>query len=153
MPERLGPVNILNFAANTSEFLDVIREITQCSQISSFYGRVYRMAPGAGHFDSWHSDLGKKGDRLIGMSVNLGSPYRGGIFRLRELETGHVLCELPNTGPGDAICFRISPKLQHMVTTVEGAESKTAFAGWFFSGEIAFYTSLKQRHMTGPVLC
>ena len=52
---------------------------------------------------------------------------------LRERETGKPVCELPNTGPGDAIFFRISDKLQHIVTQVESEAPKTAFAGWFGS--------------------
>ena len=143
-PEKLSPANILNFAANTPEFLELMRQITRCDQISWFAGRVYRMEAVKDHFDSWHTDMGSSQDRLVGMSVNL-SPrsYKGGVFRLRDEVSGEILCELPNSRPGDAIFFRISPRLKHMVTPVEGPEPKTAFAGWFRSGEIDFYTALR----------
>jgi hypothetical protein len=79
------------------------------------------------------------------MSINLGSrPYQGGIFRLRDQASGSVLCELPNTGQGDGIFFRISPALAHMVTPIEGSEPTTAFAGWFFSGEVDYYADLRR---------
>ncbi len=144
LPSDLAPASVLNFAANTAEFLNLIRCITGCP-ISSFAGRVYRMAPDANHYDSWHGDIGKNTDnRMLGMSINLDSRlYTGGIFRLRNETTKRVLCELPNTGVGDAIFFRISRFLKHMVTPLVGTEPKTAFAGWFRSGDMDFYSSLK----------
>jgi hypothetical protein len=154
LPGDVAPVNVLNFAANTSEFLNLIRGITGC-EVSSFGGRVYKMVPGSNHFDSWHGDNGKDTDlRMVGMSINLSSrPYLGGLFRLRDESTKQILSELPNTGEGDAIFFRISPLLRHMVTTLVGTEPKTAFAGWFLSGEKDFYSTLKkstQEHSLTP---
>jgi hypothetical protein len=148
VPVGPGPVSILNFAANTPEFLELIRRITRCSQITWFGGRVYRMAPDSNHFDSWHGDLGSAHDhRLVGMSINLGPrPYQGGIFRLRDEASGEILCDLPNTGQGDAIFFGISPALMHMVTPIEGTEPKTAFAGWFRSGNVDLYTRLLRKN-------
>lgn len=141
----------INFAVNTPEFLEVIRQITQCEDILLFEGRLYRFAPGSEHFDSWHSDLGMSlRDRLVGMSINLGSvPYEGGEFRLRDKSSETVISELVNTGQGDAIFFRISSKLQHMVTAVRGSQPKTAFAGWFRSGETTFYETLRQTMSDG----
>jgi len=144
-PSDVAPANILNFVVNTSEFLDLMRRVTGYPSIRWFGGRIYRMAPGADHFDSWHADLGTTHpDRLVGMSINLSPrPYQGGVFRLREEASGQILCELSNTGPGDAICFRISSGLKHMVTPLVGTEPKTAFAGWFRSGDCDFYSMLK----------
>ena len=103
------------------------------------------MAPGADHFDSWHADVGTTHrDRLVGMSINLSPrPYQGGAFLLREEASGEIICALSNIGPGDAICFRISSALKHMVTPLVGKEPKTAFAGWFRSGDRDFYSALK----------
>ena len=141
VPDAPAPANILNFVANTPEFIELARRITQCSEISWFSGRVYRMVSGGDHYDSWHADLGTTHrDRLVGMSINLGlHSYQGGVFRLRDETSGEILCELPNTGAGDAILFRISPGLKHMVTAISGTEPKTAFAGWFQSGDTNFY--------------
>ena len=145
VPDAPAPANILNFVANTPEFIELARRITQCSEISWFSGRVYRMVAAGGHYDSWHADLGTAHrDRLVGMSINLGlHPYQGGVFRLRDETSGEILCELPNTGAGDAILFRISPALRHMVTAISGTEPKTAFAGWFRSGESSYYSMLR----------
>jgi hypothetical protein len=144
-PDDPAAGNVLNFAANTPEFLEIIRRITNLPKIKSFGGRLYRMSSAEEHFDSWHSDLGGiSKDRLVGMSINVSpQPYQGGIFRLRDEASGQILYEFSNTGPGDAILFRISPSLKHMVTPIIGSQSKTAFAGWFRSGDTDFYTTLK----------
>jgi hypothetical protein len=143
-PTDPAPTHILNFAANTAEFLDVVRRITGVASITRFGGRVYRMVPGADHFDSWHADLGgAHRDRLVGMSINLGGAYNGGLFRLRDETTGEIVREISNTGRGDAIFFRISETLKHMVTAVEGTAPKTAFAGWFHAADKDFYSALR----------
>lgn len=146
LPSDPAPASALNFAANTPDFLDLIRLITNQPEIKLFGGRVYRMVPAADHFDSWHADVGTTHrDRLVGMSINLGRrPYQGGVFRLRDESSHEILCELPNTGEGDAIFFRISPVLKHMVTPLAGTAPKTAFAGWFRSANLNFYSTLKQ---------
>jgi hypothetical protein len=143
VPDNRAPVDLLNSSANTPAFLDLIRRITGWDRLTWFNGRVYRMDPAADHFDSWHADIGdSRHDRLVGMSINLGaSSYEGGVFRLRDEATGTILCELPNIVKGDAIFFRISTALKHMVTPVEGNQPKTAFAGWFESGEGDFHAS------------
>ena len=143
-------MEVLNFAVNTPRFLDIIRGITRCHEIASFGGRIYRMLADGDHFDSWHADIGStRRDRLVGMSINLGPiAYEGGVFRLRDEATGKILCELPNCGQGDAIFFRISQALKHMVTPLGGDVPKTAFAGWFRSGETGYYTDLQRRVRT-----
>jgi hypothetical protein len=143
MPEDQVMVAALNFVVNTPGFLEVIRQITGCAGINQFAGRIYRMLPNCGHSETWHNDM-KEPDRLVGMSVNLGSdPYCGGVFRLRDSITTEVLAELPNTGRGDAILFRISKKLEHEVTTVEGTIPKTAFAGWFKAAERDLFSLIR----------
>lgn len=151
LPSDPTPASILNFAANTPEFLELVRVLTGRPEIKLFGGRVYRMTPGANHFDSWHADVGTTyQDRLVGMSINLSpQPYEGGVFQLRDEASGQVIEELSNTDLGDAIFFRISPELKHMVTPLAGSEPKTAFAGWFRSGDTDFYSLLKP--MPGPV--
>jgi hypothetical protein len=130
VPDDPAIAAALNFLMNAPAFVEVMRLATGCEQISSFLGRVYRMA-GSDHYDSWHNDISTE-KRLVGISINLGrTPFEGGIFRLREESSGEVLCELPNTVQGDAIFFRISESLRHMVTPLEGTVPKTAFAGWF----------------------
>jgi hypothetical protein len=145
LPSDPTPLSVLNFAVNPFEFINVIRQITNTPEIKLFGGRVYRMEPSVDHFDSWHADIGSTQDRLVGMSINLSPrPFQGGVFRLRDEASGRILFEHSNTGPGDAIFFRISPALKHMVTPLSGTEPKTAFAGWFRSGDYDFYSTLEQ---------
>ena len=130
---------VLELLANDPEFFAAVRGVTGCGPIGLFHGRVYRMIPGGGHYDSWHSDQGL--DRLVAMSVNLSqAPYAGGILQIRENESSRILHEVANVGFGDAILFRIGPTLTHRVTGVEGLVPKTAYAGWFRSRP--FYRNL-----------
>jgi hypothetical protein len=127
-----GLTGALDFLMNDPNMLSLVENVTGCGHIGTFNGRIYRFAPGAGHYDSWHSDLG--GGRLVAMSVNLSSePYSGGVLQIREQESGNVLEEVANPGVGDAVLFRLSEHLQHRVTDVEGTAPRTAFAGWFQS--------------------
>lgn len=124
---------LLHFGVNTPIFLNSVQEITDCRPLTRFWGRVYRFIPNSGHHAVWHGD---EENGLIGMSLNLSQRgYEGGLFQLRERRTERVLAEIANTGWGDALLFRISQQLQHRVTEVTGEQPKTAFAGWFMSGD------------------
>lgn len=124
---------LLHLVVNDPGLLAIVRALTGCSEIAGFAGRVYRMVPGAGHYDQWHSDAVE--GRLIGLSVNLSPKgYCGGLFQLRQSGSGRLDYEAANTGFGDAILFRIDPRLEHHITPVEGTVPKTAFAGWFKAG-------------------
>ena len=125
-------LDLLHFLANDKRLFGLVEQLTGCDRIGCFIGRIYRMVPGSGHYDSWHSDA--MDHRLIGLSVNLGmQSYDGGVFQLSERHSKDILCEVANTGSGDGILFRIADNLTHRVTTVEGTTPKTAFAGWFHS--------------------
>ncbi len=142
-------VNLLHFVSNVPRFLETIREITGCSSLTWFQGRVYRMEANVGHTDAWHNDFCH--GRLIAMSLNL-SPrgYQGGIFQMREQKSQRILAEFANTGLGDAILFRISRDLQHRVTDVQPGEPKTAFAGWF-SARQSMRERLSRQNVAGRV--
>jgi hypothetical protein len=128
-----GALEALHLATNDRRFLDFVEAMTDCRPLSVFAGRIYRMIPGANHEADWHDDL--FGDRRIGMSINLGRrPYRGGLFQLRRAGQSDPAGEVHNTGPGDAIVFRLGRDLEHRVTPLGGEEAKTAFAGWFRPG-------------------
>lgn len=123
---------LLHLLTNTDELFDLVEQITECGRIGSFSGRVYRVVPGRGHRDAWHSDVGDH--RLVALTINLGRrPYRGGVLQMRNSESRRVLRDIPNPGYGDAVLFRISPTLQHRITEIDGTIPKTAFAGWFKS--------------------
>ena len=117
---------------NNQRLFKLVEEITGCGHIGCFRGRIYRIVPGANHHVEWHTDL--NGTRLVAPSVNLNTEsYEGGILSIREAATERVLCEVTNSGFGDAILFRIDERLQHRVSDVQGTVAKTALAGWFES--------------------
>jgi hypothetical protein len=127
-------VGLLTFLTNDPALFEVVRGITGCDRIGSYTGRVYRMLPGAEHEGKWHTDL--LPGRMVAMSINLSeAPYSGGVLEIREQKSKNVLQRVTNNGFGDAVIFRIDSALAHRLTAVEGDTPKTAFAGWFFSGE------------------
>lgn len=67
------------------------------------------------------------------MSINLGLPFEGGVLQIARTDADELLAEVANTGPGDAVLFRIAPWLRHRVGSVTGDFSRTAYAGWFRS--------------------
>lgn len=123
---------LLHVLLNGCQFRRLVEQATGCGRIGCFAGRVYRVVPNAGHQDAWHSDL--DGNRLAALSLNLSAEmYDGGVLQIRDRQSKEILHEVANTGFGDAIVFRLDPRLQHRITEVEGVASKTAFAGWFQS--------------------
>jgi hypothetical protein len=128
----LPTTSLLHFVMNRPKVRAAIEEITGCKGLRWFRGRVYRMSAEVGHHDNWHSDEDYSNE--VGMSLNLSrNPFRGGLFMLRDGDSKRVLARVANTGPGDALIFRISFDLQHRISDLEGADPKTAFAGWFKS--------------------
>jgi hypothetical protein len=124
--------NLLAFLTNDPRLFQLIREITGCEPISWYAGRIYRMLPGAEHEGHWHDDALE--GRMLAMTINLGqAPYSGGVLEIREASSKKVADKVENTGPGDALVFRVDPSLEHRVSAVEGDVPKTAFAGWFLS--------------------
>lgn len=139
--EKSPVVGLLHVLLNGEDLFRTIRRITGCGSIGCFDGRVYRVTPGCGHHDSWHSDVAEH--RLVAMSINLSATaYRGGILQVRDHRSRRIIHEVANAGLGDAILLRVSDELQHRITDVEGTGSKTAFAGWFQSAP-AFHSLLK----------
>jgi hypothetical protein len=137
----------LQFLMNDQRLFQVIQTVTQCDQIGCFQGRIYRVKPGSGHHDSWHNDIGEH--RLVGMSINLSRElYAGGRLQIRDHVSGEIVSEVANAGIGDAVIFRLSDRLQHRITDVEGAASKTAFAGWFRS-QPDFMSLLRKQSQPG----
>ena len=124
--------NLLRFLINDENLFQLIQKITNCSKIGSFNGETYRMNPDKNHYDNWHTD--NWDNRMISISINLSTDiYSGGILQIRDISSKEIVHEVANIGFGDCIIFRVSPKLEHRVTNVEGKFSKTAFPGWFKS--------------------
>ncbi len=132
-PTDTAPYFALELLLNSRAMLELIPRLTGCPRPACFTGRIYRRAPGESHVSRWHTDINEDG-RMVTLSVNLSErAYRGGTTLLREADTKRVVCELPNTGFGDAILFPIDPRFEHRVLDVEGDAPKTALAGWFNS--------------------
>lgn len=149
--DDLPGLNLLHFVANLPDFRNLIQEITGCSPLRRFEGRIYRMTAAAGHYDHWHDDT--VGSRLVGMSLNLSPrPFRGGLFQLREYKSERMLAEIANTEPGSALIFRIAEHLQHRISDMEGDEPKTAFAGWFLPDLPEFFEELRAKALTATRL-
>lgn len=122
----------LELVCNDSELYTAIADLTACGHIGCFEGRVYRLAPSAGHYDSWHSDVGQ--DRQIALSINLSrQPFDGGLLQIRKANSEDILSEVANPVPGDAVIFRVHPDYCHRVGSVTGSHSRTVWAGWFRS--------------------
>lgn len=132
-PLDAAPYFALELLLNSRPLLELIPRLTGCPPVACFTGRIYRRAPGESHVSRWHTDINEDG-RMVALSVNLSEEvYGGGTTLVREAATKRVVCELSNTGFGDAILFPIDPRFEHRVLDVEGAAPKTALAGWFNS--------------------
>ena len=115
---------------NDPALLDAVTRIAGCSALRCFDGRVYRLEPQSGHYDSWHSDAAL--DRIVGLSVNLSrEPYDGGVLEIRRAVVAEAEHTVGSGAFGSAVLFRISPELRHRVTAVHGERPRTAYAGWF----------------------
>jgi hypothetical protein len=132
-PSDTAPYFALELLLNSPAVLDLIPRLTGCPRPACFTGRIYRRVPGENHVSHWHTDLNEDG-RMVTLSVNLSErAYRGGTTLIRETASKRPVCELANTGFGDAILFPIDAGLEHRVLEVEGDAPKTALAGWFNS--------------------
>lgn len=122
---------VLQMLFNDPAMLDAVAAITGCEG-RCFDGRVYRLSPTEGHYDSWHSDVGE--DRLVALSLNLSrEPYQGGDLEIRPAAAKEATETVANHDFGSAVMFRISPALRHRVNAVQGTAPRTVFAGWFRS--------------------
>ncbi|MGH7933606.1 MAG: PqqD family peptide modification chaperone [Candidatus Binataceae bacterium] len=119
----------LHVPLNDPQLFRPVRQLTGCGPIGCFGGRLYRLAARPGMELRWHNDL--RDTRLVALTINLSpQPYRGEMLQLRAVnQRGYE--EIPNLDFGDAVLFRVSPRLKHRVTPIEGRIAKTAFAGWF----------------------
>jgi hypothetical protein len=128
-----GPATgVLEFLLNDPRLFEVMRSITGCGAIGCFRGRVYRLTPSPGHYDSWHDDLGEQ--RLLACSINLGRDrFEGGELQIRRADDPEQYVEVANPHAGDAVLFTVDPAYQHRVVAVRGTVARTAYAGWFCS--------------------
>jgi hypothetical protein len=123
-------LGLLHVLTNDHALFRLIQVVTGCGPLTTFDGSIHRMTPGTTHRDSWHSDM--VDSRILALSLNLGRhEYSGGVLQIRDEVSGRIVHEVANRGQGDAIVFRLSDRLRHRVTGVEGLVERTVWAGWF----------------------
>lgn len=122
-------LGVLHFVLNDPAVIRFVASVSS-TEPTGFVGSVYRIAPGMGHRDSWHSDV--DGNRLVALTLNLSEEtFEGGELEMRENGQRRPLWRVANTGAGDALLFAIAPNLKHRIRPMQGHTPKTAFAGWF----------------------
>ena len=118
------------FLLNDPALFAVVEQLTGCGGLRSFIPNIYRIEPGAGHFDDWHTDA--DGERAVALSLNVGrEPYEGGLLQIRKKGTSGIVHQIWNAGFGDAMLMRIAPDLEHRLTPVTGRAPRVVIAGWF----------------------
>lgn len=126
--------NLLHFYLNKPEVLETVKKITKYDNIKRFMGRIYKFEADENCFDSWHKDISKKEDRMVGISVNLSnSAYTGGVFTIRNRSTHKIYRKVKHDNWGGVHFFRIHPDLEHKVDKVTGTNPRVAYAGWFIN--------------------
>jgi hypothetical protein len=128
---RSGTVTgALEFMMNDPVLRAFVAGLAGCGPLGCYEGRIYRLNPADGHYDSWHSDVGQ--DRQLALSINLSRlPFEGGRLQIRRADSEDVLAEVDNPVTGDAVMFRVHPSMRHRVASVSGRNPRTAWAGWF----------------------
>lgn len=132
VPETEPVLFTFHLLLNNPQLFGIVEEITNCGAIGNFSGRMHRSQAGGNHSIDWHGDNADY--RMIGLTVDLSrEKYTGGKFQLRETATGKILREIGDTRAGDAFLFRISPDLQHRLTTLVSGGDRSVGVGWFRS--------------------
>jgi len=127
-------IHFLRLRLNNPRLFQTLQQITGCAPISAYSGRIYQWAANSGHFDDWHSDITPDGSNLLGLKINVGGPYDGGVFMLRRKSSQEILFEVSHKKAGDAHLFRISADLQHHLTPLEGTANRLVATGFFKRG-------------------
>lgn len=131
---------------NDRKLFRQLEEITGCSSIGNFIGRIHRSEGGEQHEIEWHGD--NTDTRLLAMTLNLGrTSYTGAKFQIRKKGDDKIIREFGQTAPGDAFIFEIHPDLQHRLSLVETG-TRTVGVGWF-RAEPNYNTFAKQYFMAG----
>jgi hypothetical protein len=124
---------MLMLALNDPALLAMIEEITGRGPLGLFEGRVYRIRPDAGHFDSWHADT--KRNRKVALSINLQrETVVTAPLQIRRADSEEILCEVTNSIPGDAVLFAVDDVHEHRIKPIPEAGVRIACAGWFCPG-------------------
>ncbi len=131
--EPNAAVWLLRFLMISADVLEMVQALTGTEDLTSFFGRVYRLEPGTDQRHDWHDDL--EDGRRLGFSLNVSTDrFEGGALQLRERDPERITATVFNTTPGDAVIFRLHANVQHQVQPITGTVARTVFAGWFRGG-------------------
>ena len=131
--EPNAAVWLLRFLMVSADVLRGVEALTGTDDLTSFFGRVYRLDPQTDQRHDWHDDL--EDGRRLGFSLNVSTDrFDGGALQLRERDPERITATVFNTVPGDAVIFRLHENVQHQVHPITGTVARTVFAGWFRSG-------------------
>ncbi len=131
--EPNAAVWLLRFLLVSPDVFRAIEALTGTSDLTSFFGRVYRLDPDTDQRHDWHDDV--EDGRQLGFSLNISTDhFEGGALQLRERSPERITATVYNTVPGDAVIFRLHENVQHQVHPITGTVARTVFAGWFRSG-------------------
>ena len=132
VPSTQPALFLFQLLMNNPEFFRIIEEITGCSPIGNFFGRIHRSSPGSEHQIAWHGD--NTDHRMVGLTVNLSvDTFSGGTFQIRDRTSEEILNEISNIKTGDGFIFGIHPELQHRLLPVVNGGDRTVGVGWFRS--------------------
>jgi hypothetical protein len=129
-----GTLNaMLMLALNDPDLLAIIEAISGRGPLGLFEGRVYRIRPDAGHFDSWHADSER--NRMVAISINLQrETVVTAPLQIRRPDSEEILFEVSNSTPGDAVLFAVDDVHVHRIEPMPEAGVRIACAGWFCPG-------------------
>lgn len=124
-------VHTFNFVFNDQALFSSLENITNCSPIANFTGRIHRSQEGENHGIDWHGD--NADNRLLAMTICLGNTnYSGAQFELREKISKKITKSFGQLKAGDAMIFCIHPELEHRLTSLQTGQ-RTVGVGWFRS--------------------
>ena len=131
--EPNAAVWLLRFLILSADVMRSVEALTGTGDLTSFFGRVYRLDPGTDQRHDWHDDL--EDGRRLGFSLNVSTGrFEGGALQLRERDPERITATVFNTVPGDAVIFRLHSNVQHQVHPITGSVARTVFAGWLRGG-------------------
>lgn len=129
IPQESPLIFTFNMLFTAPPLYTFLEKITGCPPIHNFIGRLHRSEGGEEHFIDWHGD--NTDNRLLAMTLSLGRErYQGGLFQMREKDSGKILREFGQIETGDAFIFQIAPELEHRLTVVSEGR-RTVGVGWF----------------------
>jgi len=129
VPQGNASIIIFNLLLNDNDLFTALQRITDCKPIDNFVGRIHRSEGGEQHNIGWHGD--NSDNRLLAITLCLGDDrYTGGKFEIRKKGSDNLLRQFEQLEGGDALIFKISPDLEHRLTTIETGR-RTVGVGWF----------------------